>query len=45
MWDIASLAQTSGWHGGSHGSMMGWGIGTLYKDIPSPNKVSLQNIA
>jgi hypothetical protein len=45
MWDIASLAQTSGWHGGSHGSMMDWGIGTLYKDIPSPNKVSLPNIA
>jgi hypothetical protein len=45
MWSVASLAQTSGWHDDRYGNQMDWGVGTLHKDIPSPNKVSLQNIA
>ena len=45
MWDMASLAQTSGWRDDRHGNQMDWGVGILHKDIPFSNKVSLQNIA
>jgi hypothetical protein len=44
MWDIASLAQTSGWRSDEDGNQMDWGLAILKKDIPSPNQLPEWNL-